>query len=244
MKNKNGIQKGKKLLSVLLYLVLVSLFLGLSPGELLDLRQLLLVLAGGMILYLPGVEREDIQKKRKPDWELFARNTVYASFLEAFVLIFIMLSDRGMAGRQWTESGRWLQEMLMREMALNLRPLLYGGCIWVAFGNDRTKKENGWTEQQWTNGWGRKGEGGEGGNERRETERRAWTAGEAYMRFQELGLTRREAEVAVQVCKGLSNKEIAMELSISETTVKKHVSNIFEKLEVERRREIGERLDG
>ena len=83
-----------------------------------------------------------------------------------------MLSDRGMEGRQWAESGRRLQEMLMREMALNLRPLLYGGCIWVVFGNDRAKKENEWIEQQWANGQDRKGEEG-GGRERPE-----WTAGE------------------------------------------------------------------
>ena len=168
-----------------------------------------------------------------------------------------MLSDRGMEGRQWAESGRRLQEMLMREMALNLRPLLYGGCIWVVFGNDRAKKENEWIEQQWANGQDRKGEEGNGRNGRREKEKKAWTAGEAYLRFLELGLTRREAylrflelgltrreaEVAVQVCKGLCNKEIAMELGISETTVKKHISNIFEKMEVERRQEIAGRLD-
>lgn len=159
------------------------------------------------------------------------------------MLIIIMLSDRGMEGRQWAESGRRLQEMLMREMALNLRPLLYGGCIWGVFGNDRAKKENEWIEQQWANGQDRKGEEGNGRNGRREKEKKAWTAGEAYLRFLELGLTRREAEVAVQVCKGLCNKEIAMELGISETTVKKHISNIFEKMEVERRQEIAERLD-
>lgn len=67
----------KKMLSVLLYLAFVSLFLGLSPKELFDWRQLLLVLFGGMILYLPTVEKEDIQERRKPDLELLARNTVY-----------------------------------------------------------------------------------------------------------------------------------------------------------------------
>ena len=89
-------------------------------------------------------------------------------------------------------------------------------------------------------GRGRKGTAGMDGGRRRKKRGRP---GEAYLRFLELGLTRREAEVAVQVCKGLCNKEIAMELGISETTVKKHISNICEKMEVERRQEIAERLD-
>jgi len=36
---------------------------------------------------------------------------------------------------------------------------------------------------------------------------------------------------------GLSNRQIAAKLFISENTVKKHISNIFQKLRVERRTE-------
>lgn len=211
-------KKGKRVVAVCLYLALISLFLGLRPRELLDLRQLLLVLAGGVILYLPGMEKEDFKRWKEPDFELFARNVVYASFLETFVLLFIMLSHGETAGRG--EMGEYLlPSMLMRNIAwniaLNLRPLLYGICIWIVLGGD----------------------GGKG-----EEEKKAWTAQEAYQRFLDLRLTRREAEIAVQIGKGLSNKEIAIELNISETTVKKHVSNIFEKLGVEKRQEIGGRL--
>jgi NarL family two-component system response regulator LiaR len=45
-------------------------------------------------------------------------------------------------------------------------------------------------------------------------------------------LTERELEVVKLVAKGLSNREIAAELVISEATVRTHVSNILSKLKL------------
>jgi len=45
----------------------------------------------------------------------------------------------------------------------------------------------------------------------------------------EEGLTKREMEVLKLIAEGLYNKEIADRLTISEKTVKNHVSNIFRK---------------
>ena len=50
-------------------------------------------------------------------------------------------------------------------------------------------------------------------------------------------LTSREREVVALIEKGLSNKEIAEQLSIAVTTVKNHVHSILEKLKVQRRGE-------
>ncbi len=43
-------------------------------------------------------------------------------------------------------------------------------------------------------------------------------------------LTKREKEVAIEASKGLSNKEIARVLNITERTVKAHLASIFERL--------------
>lgn len=48
-------------------------------------------------------------------------------------------------------------------------------------------------------------------------------------------LTRRESEVLQRIGRGLSNKEIARELVISLSTVKHHVHNILDKLQLQRR---------
>jgi DNA-binding NarL/FixJ family response regulator len=52
-----------------------------------------------------------------------------------------------------------------------------------------------------------------------------------FRKFEE-ALTRREIEVLKLLAEGLFNKEIAYTLSISEKTVKNHVSNIFKKINV------------
>lgn len=51
-------------------------------------------------------------------------------------------------------------------------------------------------------------------------------------------LTPREREVASMVARGMRNKEIAQELSISEGTVKIHLHSVYEKLDVSGRLEL------
>ena len=54
-------------------------------------------------------------------------------------------------------------------------------------------------------------------------------------KIQELGISSREYEILQEIAQGLSNKEIAEKLFVSESTVKTHVSNLFSKLDVKRR---------
>ena len=50
-----------------------------------------------------------------------------------------------------------------------------------------------------------------------------------------LGITRRELEILEHIAQGLSNREIAEKLYVSENTVKTHSSRIFDKLGAKRR---------
>ena len=61
------------------------------------------------------------------------------------------------------------------------------------------------------------------------------TSGNTLADSPESPLTPREREVATLIDRGLSNKEIAQRLSISTATVKNHVHNLLEKLQVRRR---------
>ena len=56
-----------------------------------------------------------------------------------------------------------------------------------------------------------------------------------HKKIEALDLSTREYEVLQKISEGLSNKEIAEKLFLSESTIKTHVSNFLEKLNAKRR---------
>lgn len=52
---------------------------------------------------------------------------------------------------------------------------------------------------------------------------------------EDLGITRREFEILALIAQGMSNREIAEKLFVSENTVKTHSSRVFDKLGARRR---------
>lgn len=56
-----------------------------------------------------------------------------------------------------------------------------------------------------------------------------------HKKIEVLGISRREYEILCEIANGLSNREIAEKLFITESTVKTHVSSILLKLDVKRR---------
>jgi len=54
-------------------------------------------------------------------------------------------------------------------------------------------------------------------------------------RLEQLGITAREFEILELIARGMSNREIAEKLFVSENTVKTHSSRLFDKLSAKRR---------
>src|SRR6185503_7478574 len=55
------------------------------------------------------------------------------------------------------------------------------------------------------------------------------------VRLKDLGITKRELEILELIAHGMSNREIAEKLFVSENTVKTHSSRLFDKLSAKRR---------
>ncbi len=55
------------------------------------------------------------------------------------------------------------------------------------------------------------------------------------VRVEQLGITPRELEILEAMAAGLSNREIAARLFVSENTVKTHATRLFDKLSAKRR---------
>lgn len=56
-----------------------------------------------------------------------------------------------------------------------------------------------------------------------------------FQKAEDLDITKREYEVLQAIASGFSNKEIAEQLFLSESTIKTHVSNLLVKLNAKRR---------
>lgn len=206
----------KKLLAIFLYLLLVAVLMGFDIRKLIDVRQILLVLLGMILLYMPSYKEQE-DKKIQP--QVLGGTALWAGSLQTFVLLFILLSE--------TES----MDSLFPKIALMCRPLLYGFCIWQILDGRTEKVEEKEAQKE--------------DNTKKPFQtvsKEPYTATQLAEGLKELGLSKREVEVAVLVTKGMSNAEIAVALCISETTVKKHISNIFGKLEIGRREEVIEKV--
>lgn len=227
----------KKGIGILLYLILMAVFLKFDLRLLFDLRQLLLVLFGTVLLLLPSLREQGGKDKEKQallvsdkgkiisrmknfferEQVRIGQNAVWAGLLQTFVLLFLNMNiaEKGIGNLQ--------------TVAISCRPILYGFCIWIML------QESGREEHLVHDGNANDGEMAD-----KKSAEVLQTAVDYRQCLQDLGLTKREVEIAFHVIQNETNAEIAERLFISETTVKKHLSNIFSKLGISQRRDIKE----
>lgn len=218
------------------YLILMCFLLGEDLVRLLDAGLLGMLLLGSAILCLPYMESGKSYRQMK---EIFAGNILMTGYIETFMLLFVSLQSRGEPGRG-----------LLARLALDFRPLFYGFAGYLILGRGSLQAQQ---EPEKEDGQGMREEkepqtDGETEKERGEmrTQEQEGQAGripgdepvtkDSVPDFSLL--SSRERQVAQLIRRGLSNREIGEELYISEATVKKHVSHIFEKLGIDSRKDL------
>jgi len=222
---------GQRLLVLLLYLAILLYVTGFCWENIWDIKAFGMVVAGMLLLSVPQLIlkwREIIQKQQgekatvRELLPILSWNAMAAAYLTAVMMLLTRLNE-GME-----------PEQMISEIALGLRPILYGLLFYVLFHKEeKTEKmgngKEGDTKQIHEN------------NEQKEYQKsETLTSEQLCYFFRAKGLTAREAEVAKLLYQGCSNREIAVELYIAETTVKKHVTHILEKLKIEQRGQIQE----
>lgn len=205
-----------RIAAVLCYLVVLVYLNGFSLGAMLDVRGIGAVLFGTLLFSLPVLyEYRGAQKNSVDVWNRIAYNGLMSGYLSAVLFLLAHLS----APAEETVRG---SGNIMHLIGADLRPALYGLCIYTVFHHVRGSQSKG--EEPVSDG-----QTGGPTNE------------ELYLFYQRAGLTNRETELAILAYRGYSNREIAEECYISEATVKKHMTHIFEKLGIDGREELQNR---
>lgn len=191
------------------YLLLIVMISGFRIEEVLDFREIFLVVAGCLLLTVPYMPDKKDQKELL---EIAGNNSMISAYLVVLVMIV------GKTGQM--EPGR----AVLQEILMCLRPILYGFAFRVLVKSPEKKgtmlpeeiEQMNMPEQEKTS--------------------------EPMMNCLNYGLTKRESEIVKLVLLGLSNREIGEQIYIAESTVKKHMSNIFEKMEVQNREQLKQKF--
>lgn len=205
-----------RIAAVLCYIVVLAYLNGFSLEAMLDVRGIGAVLLGTLLFSLPVLyESRGAHKVSADIWNRVAYNGLMSGYLSAILFLLAHLS----APMEGIVRG---DTDIMRLFGADLRPVLYGLCIYTAFHHAQETRSGG--EEPASDGQ---------------------TCGpandELYLYYQRAGLTNRETELAILAYRGYSNREIAEECYISEATVKKHMTHIFEKLGISGREELQNR---
>jgi DNA-binding CsgD family transcriptional regulator len=193
----------------MIYLVALLWLADFKLWVLLDLKTIVMVIFGTALLTMSVYKRGvSLEELKIPA----SWNAMLTAYLTTFVLLFSRLS------------GAKDTEQLLYDVAMNCRPLLYGLVINILLRGDFLKDNTGELQKvgpivaDITN----------------------IPSDEERLRTLLLaeGLTDREIEIVFDIYRDLSNKEIGDKLFITESTVKKHTSNFYKKLNINNREQL------
>ncbi|MCM1136472.1 MAG: LuxR C-terminal-related transcriptional regulator [Clostridium sp.] len=205
----------KSFAAVIFYLLMLCFLLKTEAVLLFSPKHMGMFLAGCVILCLPCLEKNlkwaDIRG-------IFRKNVIMAGYLEAFMLLFVSLNREGLQ-----------REEIVREVTLALRPLFYGFVCYMILKDGEDAKDPPPAAEGELDFFEEKPDS---------FEKKPASTEKEKPEYDFSLLTRQEKLVAELIGRGLTNREIGEELCISEATVKKHVSNIFEKLSINSRKEL------
>ncbi len=208
-------KKWQIFLSIVLYIIILTCAMDFNILRLIDLQLVFLTLVGTLILTIPfyekGIGHQELLY-------IFGRKSIETGFIQTFLLLFARLQN---------DAG---YERILSDLALCFRPLLYGFCLFILLTEKPERKT-----ADIKSGCGESGAQPPDSPDSSGEEQKTCPLQEYVKTY---GLTKRETEITQLVLQGKTNAEIAETLFISDTTVKKHVSNIFEKTGINRREEL------
>ena len=220
-----------RLASILLYLGVLMVLMGVKVQDIFSIKIMLTLIIGTFILAVPfyskGLKAQEMS-------EIVGKKALDAGYIQTFILLFVCLSkERDVTHLFWN-------------VAMSCRALLYGYCIFTLLDTRASYKGKGKYKERLAI---KNKEENEHIDDAKNLESpihqstgtsQSVTMEDVTTFLREQGLTKREAELAYAIMKGMTNREIAEQFYISEATVKKHVSHIFEKLQIQKREAIKE----
>lgn len=243
-----------KLASILLYIGALIILLGVRISSLFSLKLMLLLGLGTVVLFLPYYSNKLTTKEIG---DMLGRKALDAGYIQTFILLFICLSQqKDLVGLFENFAlncrpllyGYCVYILMITDQVEEKSNRKEQDTITSIQAHEKNQ-ESGKIKSRDDQTHGKEETFVECGiadlevsitSDEKESraEIRELTSTEVNDKLRKMSLTKREAEVAYAIMKGMTNREIAENYYVSEATVKKHVSHIFEKLEIQKREEI------
>lgn len=199
-----------------IYLSLLLWVVGFKIEILFDLKMMVTVCAGTLLLTATACDRTADRARMAA---LICQNAFITGYLTSFICLFAHMT------------GDPDPKRLLFDVAMNCRPMFYGLILYGLFktpGTDNTPAVPADPPPFVPLA--------------ADVPPPVPLPPDPLQKLKDCGLTERELEIALLIADGLSNREIGEQLFITETTVKKHSSNLYRKAGIANREQLKQLL--